>query len=108
MARQGLSVQLSLHCTIVWGSGVHDSGVLCLLPVRLQAVLNMRACLEHCYSELQQQLEEICCGWQDFLWAVQVGSNRHFSERGAAAATVGTAAVVQAVKLGKDYPQQQQ
>lgn len=39
----------------------------------LQAVMNMRICLEDCYEELQQELSEMNCGWQDFMWAVQVG-----------------------------------
>jgi hypothetical protein len=38
----------------------------------LQAILNMRECLEDCYVELEQQLQQIDCGWSDFLWAVQV------------------------------------
>jgi hypothetical protein len=32
----------------------------------------MRTCLEGCFDELRPQLEVLGCGWQDFLWAVQV------------------------------------
>jgi hypothetical protein len=47
--------------------------IQCFAPCQcLQAILNMRACLEDCYAELEQQLQQIECGWDDFLWAVQV------------------------------------
>jgi hypothetical protein len=35
----------------------------------------MRACLEDCFAELEQQLQQIGCDWGDFLWAVQVRSS---------------------------------
>uniref|UniRef100_A0A383V998 SET domain-containing protein n=1 Tax=Tetradesmus obliquus TaxID=3088 RepID=A0A383V998_TETOB len=51
-----------------------------VMPSAVQAVLNMRACLEDCYCEMEQQLQQIDCGWQDFLWAVQVLHSRCFFE----------------------------
>ncbi|KAF6251907.1 hypothetical protein COO60DRAFT_577679 [Scenedesmus sp. NREL 46B-D3] len=51
-----------------------------VMPSAVQAILNMRACLEDCYAELEPQLQQIDCGWSDFLWAVQVLHSRCFFE----------------------------
>lgn len=39
-------------------------------------MLDARSSLEGCYEVLQDQLAGIDCGWEDFLWAVQVGGKQ--------------------------------
>ncbi|KAF6253661.1 hypothetical protein COO60DRAFT_1703728 [Scenedesmus sp. NREL 46B-D3] len=56
-----------------------------VVPSAVQAILNMQACLEDCYAELEPQLQQIDCGWRDFLWAVQADSSGRAAYRLSAA-----------------------
>ncbi|GIM12007.1 hypothetical protein Vretimale_15464 [Volvox reticuliferus] len=49
-------------------------------PYVMEEVQLMQQCVRDCYEVLQPELEEMGCGWQDFLWAVQIFHSRCFFE----------------------------
>ncbi|GLI70349.1 hypothetical protein VaNZ11_015310 [Volvox africanus] len=49
-------------------------------PYVMEEVQVMQQCVRDCYEVLRPELEGMGCGWQDFLWAVQIFHSRCFFE----------------------------
>ncbi|GIL67250.1 hypothetical protein Vafri_20683 [Volvox africanus] len=49
-------------------------------PYVMEEIQVMQQCVRDCYEVLQPELEGVGCGWQEFLWAVQIFHSRCFFE----------------------------